>query len=1301
MMELRIIFFGILLTCGLIFLLHKLNYKKADRYKQLWAPILAILISITILRFDLLNVLPIMDTVFAYLPSLQFYSALVFNVLVIVAFFIVKLIFKIGDLGLRWIGGLFQRKVPVLTRFINWIISKFIRLIPKYWRYRLVSNGNKDRTVALFYRKDHRGITLKPDWYFLSLLFRYGSLIAVILFLSYIIVLPFELRGLLAFLLPTYPAVSLIIFLEIMWFLGGLTPTYRPGKISGEDSSSRILSNHAPLYEAYQKLWPERIIANGEQSLSPVHTMETQNGDYNFFKNTSSETEQQLQIILQRLRNQGVTLRETYISITREMLEGKDILVEDPLYGEVKPYLVPAIISRLVNHHRVVLVLKNQQAQKEAKKWLEEGFHGANGLKHLWSIETLERSLEDNISPHILLMDVHQIQEKGTVPFLTEDFNGVPYDTILILEGERILANDIPSLKRFTLQLMDKLPVRPVYWVFSQWYEGLETAVRQAFQIKPEDMLAKRMPSPDIKYMVWKLEGDERFQQRIFPKLHYRTITGEMVLAMVAQKFYIESMQFINQEALPIRESMEDLLDNREHLLDFGLTDTQIRSMKNNVEVYDQYWSVPEKEHAFMFVRDVDYNLVDTLLHWWTNGRQSSFIHIISPPYLLRDYLGKNISFHMGSNRTISPLSSKQPGTPLGIIKPLIDRLMNGYVLERDVIDMLSKNHYDPDIPVREQLQHCFMELLGAEDKVKEALKVRKRRVFDGKAKQFKDEISYNITEKLASLFPMEEKRILKVRKQSGEIIDYLFEGHVSQRYLPGQEHVFHGELYRIDKIHQALGYMEVSYIAQKRAFIYHQERNYELELDNVKNTVKQAPQYMNGSKLQFSLMEVPFHVKTKGYVRFEKYVDLRPDSNYSFVEYEEAKDSHLVNRSFENGKMLKIDIDIENSDENPGNEPDTGKISYTFSFLLNQMFVTLFPHSYPFLAFTSALPEDFFVDTDAGERAPEKILGKMHPSVSVKGSGVEQGKFTFYVLEDSPTQLGLLESIQDNWEGIMNILDDYLKWILEDVQENGSYLRFGNEKLPKIFDLKGTEQFVAKMVSGHTVHKSRLAHQGSIGSEVLREVEEDAEKRSCSFCDKEYIAGHYEVLDDERNRCPECRESAVNHVSELIPIYEHCRAYLIEQFGVELRRDIDLSLVNAETLHSSSGLSFVPENPGRMVGKASMDENLDISVMVENGAPKLQTYMTLVHELTHVWQFDQLNVRFMTLEELEGFATWVELHLAEYFGEKVYAEKFVENLRKRNDVYSKGYFQLLETLKNTPNVTNPFELFGGESSSN
>ncbi|PIB64377.1 hypothetical protein AOA61_00065, partial [Pseudomonas sp. 2995-1] len=61
-----------------------------------------------------------------------------------------------------------------------------------------------------------------------------------------------------------------------------------------------------------------------------------------------------------------------------------------------------------------------------------------------------------------------------------------------------------------------------------------------------------------------------------------------------------------------------------------------------------------------------------------------------------------------------------------------------------------------------------------------------------------------------------------------------------------------------------------------------------------------------------------------------------------------------------------------------------------------------------------------------------------------------------------------------------------------------------------------------------------------------------------------------------------------------------------------------------------------------------------------------------------------------MTLEELEGFATWVELHLAEYFGEKVYAEKFIEILRKRDDVYSRGYFELIETLASNGKVSNP-----------
>ncbi|PTL38821.1 hypothetical protein [Alkalicoccus saliphilus] len=70
-----------------------------------------------------------------------------------------------------------------------------------------------------------------------------------------------------------------------------------------------------------------------------------------------------------------------------------------------------------------------------------------------------------------------------------------------------------------------------------------------------------------------------------------------------------------------------------------------------------------------------------------------------------------------------------------------------------------------------------------------------------------------------------------------------------------------------------------------------------------------------------------------------------------------------------------------------------------------------------------------------------------------------------------------------------------------------------------------------------------------------------------------------------------------------------------------------------------------------------------------------------------------------MTLEELEGFAVWTELHFAEKAGEYLYVENYKNDLRRRNDAYWKGFQELEESLKQAPpTVRTPFDLYKNTS---
>lgn len=81
----------------------------------------------------------------------------------------------------------------------------------------------------------------------------------------------------------------------------------------------------------------------------------------------------------------------------------------------------------------------------------------------------------------------------------------------------------------------------------------------------------------------------------------------------------------------------------------------------------------------------------------------------------------------------------------------------------------------------------------------------------------------------------------------------------------------------------------------------------------------------------------------------------------------------------------------------------------------------------------------------------------------------------------------------------------------------------------------------------------------------------------------------------------------------------------------------------------------------------------------------------TLIHELTHCWQQDNLNIaalkRKCHKEEtlrmvLEGHAMYVEIETMRKKSEFEYAESLLKNVANSDDIYGKGYRWICEYLK-------------------
>lgn len=244
-------------------------------------------------------------------------------------------------------------------------------------------------------------------------------------------------------------------------------------------------------------------------------------------------------------------------------------------------------------------------------------------------------------------------------------------------------------------------------------------------------------------------------------------------------------------------------------------------------------------------------------------------------------------------------------------------------------------------------------------------------------------------------------------------------------------------------------------------------------------------------------------------------------------------------------------------------------------------------------------------------------------------------------------------------------------------------YLLYGAEALAENVDVAG----VLDLLLGLGYGNSSLT-QARRGKDVAGMIERSfvpnrAGVHYCDFCGCELTGLEYDILGDGRERCTNCSRTAVKSVEEFQALHDAVLRNMQVFFGVKINAPVHVQMVNSKKLHRKLGKTFVPTGSfdGRVLGVAIRSRD-GYSILVENGAPRLQATMTMVHEMTHIWQYLNWNDKDIlnrygqdqNLEIYEGMAKWVEIQYAYLMGEIATGKREELITRSRDDAYGKGF---------------------------
>lgn len=244
-------------------------------------------------------------------------------------------------------------------------------------------------------------------------------------------------------------------------------------------------------------------------------------------------------------------------------------------------------------------------------------------------------------------------------------------------------------------------------------------------------------------------------------------------------------------------------------------------------------------------------------------------------------------------------------------------------------------------------------------------------------------------------------------------------------------------------------------------------------------------------------------------------------------------------------------------------------------------------------------------------------------------------------------------------------------------------YLLYGGAELSAQLRLNETLEMLRQM--GYAHGELEQARKGKSIAKLIEMsyVPDQDGVHYCDFCGVELTGAEYDVLPDGRERCINCGRTSIKTEAEFRKLYQEVVEGMELFFGVRIDVPVKIKMVNAKRLHKYMGQSFVPTAgmDGRAVGLACKKDH---TILLENGAPRLRALMTLVHEMTHIWQYrnwDEAEIvrqygQEQRKEVYEGMARWSEIQYAYLIGETATAKREEICTRFQDDEYGRGFLK-------------------------
>jgi len=1181
--------------------------------------------------------------------------------------------------------------------------------------------------VNLFYKKENGKVMLTQTGYSLGTWIKYMKLASIILWVAEYVVLyiailwgrgPFvNVMVIIAKAAFLVPMSAFLVIEQMQLFLEGPeeaeAPTFGTVKIR-----EKMVGNLNALIVDYVNEFSEQDILLyaecGDGDLPELQGL--QGNDLGNQQLLDCKEEEVLRVIANQLRNAGIHQNFNFQNAVIELLNGNAVFVRDFFDGEFTIYLCAYLNHYICQGKSAVFFCESEEKVGEVIQAIERNNGILKGMNETWTIRRVKDISPNMVSIGVLVCTYDEflnLEMSAQYKRAYEDlFCAVFTDSM------ECMINDSVYLKMIFGRLASLAGLERYVFISSDDNESMRGLI-STYLPKNSTLVRYKndMRKKNTGIMVWK-EESICYPQNVLEMGEKGApyLGTALPLAFVAVKNDFPKVHIIPGSHRPNADYDKAIYQN--NLIGKYLKKTiDYKSVIRN-SVFE---AIEPQDLKVIIVYDEEYNLFSALWKWFKYaGSDQTLVHVVSPSYMLREFFVANFSSEdsnlLYENNKYQMLYPKDVALRNTQLATLLASVCDCEISVDEIMDISRKYGWEYR-DIREVLKYA----IGTIRSIQEVHKVHEHFVFN-MYKSFETNPMRVVEEQRARLSDQSivselKEKIARAKISYGNTNQVyglrILKDNILNYYLDGQMIVYNGSSYRIGSIDRESGIIHATPKETTMLYDYHMISDFEMSDAKVIDCCVDSP------LIDYNLCSAKVTRNIRGYISSINGNDFTKAGLDTIADLS-SKSLRISNSEV---PVLEIRLLRKNIEDALGQtEENTEGFLNLLCVLLNGTFKTLFPETYQNIiaVLNWTTDEKKISDILAGVQtaSTDDLIYMSIPRMKTENDSVSDEYVKIYIVEFSCIEYGMVRTVYEAREKILRLICEYLEWYLftneaknelpdgetekqlhrmKNVFERrnkGTYLNYGGERISSNFAPNSVLLFLNDVL--HRVESDRKVSESNVLAFDYSMIEK--QRVTCSFCNRRMAFAWR--LSDNRFMCSHCHDHQMTQKDEINKLFIETQSKLEEFYFIKFRKDISVRFQTAEAIKKVAGDGY----NGRVVGFYRNDKH---DLWIESKGPKVAMRSTIIHELTHSWQYDNLNLKELVKvfgrsegEKklkllLEGHAVFVELEAMSELGDKEYVKRMREDYERRNDIYGEGYLmirQYINTKKEMGNHITSFE---------